>query len=228
MLDLITPNMMNPYVGTFIVGLVFGSTVCTFACSSYLVTYIASLGRGFRAGVENALVFGIGRVVVYSLLGLLTGISSSFLNASSYKEYVPLVFGIAVILIGINLFFKKASCSFSKRERNKPSRQASGHFDSHVFLMGLTWGFIPCAPLIAILLYSAAFFSLTESIILACLFGLGTLTSPLLPLCGMTGWIANLAQRKTLTLRKWISRIGGSILLLMGVSILLNPLITSI
>jgi sulfite exporter TauE/SafE len=228
MLDLITSNMMNPYVGAFSVGLLSGSTVCTFACSSYLVTYTASRGRGFRAGVENALMFGIGRVLVYSLLGFLTGISSGFLNASSYKEYVPMVFGIVVILIGINLFFKKASCNFSKIRRNKPPRQTDGHFDSHAFLMGLTLGFLPCAPLVGILLYSATFLSLTESVILACLFGLGTLVSPLLPLCGMASWITNLAQSETITLRKWIPRIGGTILVLMGVSILLNPLITSI
>jgi len=51
------------------------------------------------------------------------------------------------------------------------------------------------------------------SVTLAVLFGLGTTISPLLILGGVTGWLLNKAP----LFRKWISRAGGVILIMLGV-----------
>ena len=56
------------------------------------------------------------------------------------------------------------------------------------------------------------------SVGLAVLFGLGTTISPILVLGGLTGWLLNKAP----LLRKWISVAGAGILIVLGISALIN------
>jgi threonine/homoserine/homoserine lactone efflux protein len=49
----------------------------------------------------------------------------------------------------------------------------------------------------------------------------GTAASPLLLLGGMTGWLLEKAP----LLRKWISRFGGAVLILLGISVLISAVI---
>ena len=86
--------------------------------------------------------------------------------------------------------------------------------------MGFTRGFILCPPLVALLVYSATF-GQVNSTIMAVLFGVGTALSPLLILGGATGWLLNKAPLFT----KWLSKIGGIALVVMGLSVLISSLI---
>ncbi|MEJ2126532.1 MAG: hypothetical protein P8X84_03325, partial [Candidatus Bathyarchaeota archaeon] len=57
--------------------------------------------------------------------------------------------------------------------------------------------------------------------ILAILFGFGTALSPLLLLGGVTGYLLNKAP----LFSKWLSRIGGTVLVVMGLSILVTAIL---
>ena len=76
-------------------------------------------------------------------------------------------------------------------------------------------------PLFALLVgYALPFAGPLDGLLLAVLFGLGTVLSPLLLLGGVTGWLLNKAP----LFRRWIALFGGGILILLG----LVTLITSV
>ena len=93
-------------------------------------------------------------------------------------------------------------------------------FDIRAFSMGFTKGLVICPPLVALLLYAVTF-SQVDCTIMAVLFGVGTALSPLLVLGGATGWLLKKAPLFT----KWLSRIGGIALILMGFGVLFGALI---
>ena len=78
-----------------------------------------------------------------------------------------------------------------------------------------------CPYLVAILLlYTLPFGSPIDSFAVAVLFGLGTALSPMLLLGGVTGWLLHKAP----LFRKWISLVGGGVLVVLGVIAIANTI----
>ena len=221
------PEIPNPYVAAFAVGLLYGFTFCTSACLPYVTSYIAGIGAGFRKGVIVTSIYNLGRVTAYALIGGLIGMLKLLVNDAiflSYQKYSSFAFGIVTILIGTHILLKSRSpsCTCSAENgKNLGVKKLTERFDIRAFSLGLTRGLIVCPPLIALLLYSVTFAAPMDSFIFAVLFGLGTALSPLLLLGGVTGWLLNKAP----LFSKWISRIGAGILIVLGLSMLLNAII---
>lgn len=78
-----------------------------------------------------------------------------------------------------------------------------------------------CPPLLALLLYSLPFAAPIDGLIIALLFGIGTVVSPLLLLGGVTGCLLNKAP----LFRKWIAIFGGGILIVLGLITLLTAIL---
>jgi sulfite exporter TauE/SafE len=94
-------------------------------------------------------------------------------------------------------------------------------FEVRAFSRGFTKGFVLCPLLVALLLYGVTSSPQINSNLLIVLFGLGTAASPLLFIGGMTCWLLEKAPLLT----KWISKFGGAILILLGVSVLVLAII---
>ena len=220
------PEIPNPYLASFAFGLMYGLIFCTSACLPYITSYIAGIGAGFRRGVIVASIYNLGRVTAYALIGGLVGTLKLLVNDAvllPYQKYSSFVFGIVTIAIGAHILLKSRSpaCNCSAEKGNAGVTKLSERFDIRAFSLGFTRGLIVCPPLIALLLYSATFAAPIDSFIFAALFGLGTALSPLLLLGGVTGWLLNKAP----LFSKWISRIGGGILILLGLSMLINAIV---
>jgi len=69
-----------------------------------------------------------------------------------------------------------------------------------------------------VLLISVASAAPVDSFFIALLFGLGTALSPLLLFAGVAGWLLSKAP----LWRKWIAMAGGAVLMLLGISALVN------
>ena len=227
---LLPTEIANPYVGAFVVGLLYGAVFCTSSCLPYIASYIAGIGAGFRKGVIATLIYNMGRVTAYALIGGAIGIFSgafrvmvSESSISSFQQYASYGFGIVTTLIGISILLKSRSINHDcnpECNKNLGLKEIGGRFDVRAFFLGFSRGLIICPPLALLLLYSVTFVAPTDSFVVAVLFGLGTALSPMLLLGGVTGWLLSKAP----LFRKWIAIIGGGMLIVLGVAAIANTI----
>ena len=219
-------QISNPYIASLVLGLLYGITFCTTSCLPYLVSYIAGTGAGFKKGIVITTVYNSGRIVAYAILGTIVGLLSAAISEeafSAYQQYSPIAFGAIIIFIGVRILMKKMGTTCNCTEKKIESIGISNftsRFDLRAFSMGFTKGLILCPPLVAVLLYAGTFSAVSYTL-LAVLFGLGTALSPLLLIGGATGYLLNKAPLFT----KWLSRIGGIALVVMGLSVLVSALL---
>jgi thiol:disulfide interchange protein DsbD len=226
------PEIPNPYVYALAVGLLYGTVFCTSTCLPYIASYIAGIGADFRKGVVATLIYNMGRVAGYALIGGLVGILSGVfrfvVSESSFsviQQYSSYGFGIVTILIGVSILLKSRNASNAcnpECNKNLELKKPGKSFDVQAFSLGFTRGLVVCPYLVAVLLvYSVPFASPIDSFALAVLFGLGTAISPMLLLGGVTGWLLNKAP----LFRKWISLVGGVVLIILGIITLASTLV---
>jgi cytochrome c-type biogenesis protein len=225
------PEISNPYLGAFAIGVFYGLVVCTASCLPYLTSYIAGIGAGFKKGVKVTLIFNSGRILAYALIGGLIGLFSGLISLVApeailpFQVYASLVFGIVTVAIGASILLKarKPQCSIQGGVNMVASgRIGRFRFDFGAFSLGLTRGLIICPPLITLLVvYALPFSNPVGSMTLAVLFGLGTTVSPILVLGGVTGWLLNKAP----LFRKWISISGGAVLIILGIVTIVSSII---
>jgi cytochrome c-type biogenesis protein len=225
----VLPEIPNPYVQAFAVGILYGLVFCTSSCLPYIASYIAGVGADFRKGVTITLIYNVGRVAAYALIGVLIGVFSSVFrlvvdesSLAAFQQYSSYAFGIVTMVIGITILLKsRTSLPNCKPECNKnPEVKAAGRFDLRAFSLGFSRGLIVCPPLALLLLYSVPFATPIDSFAVAVLFGLGTSISPMLLLGGVTGWLLNKAP----LFRKWLSIAGGGTLVVLGVLAIINAI----
>ncbi|PVX26497.1 MAG: hypothetical protein CW716_05830 [Candidatus Bathyarchaeum sp.] len=219
-------QISNPYLASLALGLLYGFTVCTSSCLPYLASYIAGIKAGFRKGVTVTAIYNTGRIAAYAVIGTIAGLLRTLVDEAFFETYQTIfsaIFAIAVIAIGVSIFFKKSSCNTCVPENVEPQSGLEGFrqkFDVRAFFMGFTKGFVLCPPLVAFLLYALTNYQ-ANSTVLAVLFGLGTALSPMLILAAVVGWLLEKAP----LFRKWTSILGAVALILLGVSILALALI---
>lgn len=223
------PEIPNPYVQAFVVGLLFGLIFCTSSCLPYIASYIAGVGADFRKGVKITLIYNVGRVIGYALIGGVVGIFSGVFrfvvdktSLAAFQQYSSYAFGIVTMIIGLTILVKNNSTPHKcTPESNKnPELKETGRFDVRAFSLGFSRGLIVCTPLALLLLYSVPFATPIDSFAVAILFGLGTTISPMLLLGGVTGWLLNKAP----LFRKWLSIAGGGTLVVLGVLTIVNAI----
>ena len=225
------PEIPNPYIGAFTIGVLYGTVFCTSTCLPYIASYIAGVGADFRKGVIATLIYNLGRVVAYALIGGLVGIVSGLFRVvvdessfSAFQQYSSYGFGIVTIIVGASILWK----SRSPPQECKPEcgkhfglKKIGGRFDVRAFSLGFSRGLIVCPYLVAILLlYSIPLEAPIDSFIVAVLFGLGTALSPMVLLGGVTGWLLNKAP----LFRKWLAIAGGGMLVVLGVLTLISTI----
>ncbi len=224
------PGLANPYLEALVSGFAFGAVVCTSSCLPYIASYIAGINAGFRKGVLVTLIFNLGRITAYALIGAAIGafkvVASDPLLTSfqqSFQLYSGPAFGAISIAMGVYLLFKSKNSHGCNKEAAKTvnGKKFLGRFDFGAFTLGFSRGLIVCGPLMLILATSIPFGSPVDSIALAILFGVGTSLSPILLFGGATGWLLSKAP----LFRKWISIGGAALLIVLGAITLFSAII---
>ena len=223
---IVLEQISNPYLASLVVGVIYGLTFCTTLCMPYLVSYIAGVKAGFRKGVIITATYNFGRVIAYAIIGSLIGVFTSFIDSiflSAYQQVFSIIFGLVIIIIGVSIFFRKSHgncCNAKSREPKWVFRSLKQRFDVRAFSMGFTKGLVICPALLAVLFYSITQVNVNLALI-AILFGLGTSISPLLLLGGAVGWLLEKAP----DFRKYLSYMGGVLLIFLGIYVLLLVLV---
>ncbi|HTY73975.1 MAG TPA: sulfite exporter TauE/SafE family protein [Candidatus Nanoarchaeia archaeon] len=220
------PDIANPYVAALAGGFLYGLVFCTSTCLPFIAGYIAGINAGFRKGVGVTLIFNGGRITAYAIVGAVVGVFKLIMDnafRSAFQLYSSFAFSVITIGIGATILIQNkplvCDCPAVKPEK-KVFWGFTSRFDVRAYTLGLSRGLLLCTPLLALLAYSLTFAAPFDSFAMAVLFGVGTALSPMLLLGGATGWLLNKAP----LFRKWISRLGAVVLIVLGLVTLLSTI----
>jgi hypothetical protein len=158
----------------FLSGLVLGLGVCSLHCSLFLAPVTARVCSGWRGGLATALLFGLGKSTAMAVYGGLAVMMGLLVYDLFSHRWISFVAGMAVAAVGVWFLLYSGSCGRMSR-RGSP------------FLLGLVDGAVPCGATTGFLLYLAAHgggipFGVASGLV----FGIGTMTGPVLVVCGIT------------------------------------------
>ena len=92
-------------------GFVIGSGPCMLVCAPILLPYIAGTKRTWQEGLKAALIFGLTRLAVYTLMGGVVGYIGYYLFRLFYNRfwgiYLWIIAGIFIIILGFLIMIGK-------------------------------------------------------------------------------------------------------------------------
>ncbi len=177
---------MNLPALAFFTGL-FGSLHCVGMCGP-LAFGVPSRMSGFWAMLFDKLSYNAGRILSYSILGLILGIIGNRLWIAGLQQAVSIVSGILIVLAALSRLLKKypvkwkGSSGFLKvfnRLFSYALKQKAGHF-----FIGVLNGFLPCGFVYLALVGALQAESIEGSVLFMFWFGLGTAPLMLLAMLG--------------------------------------------
>jgi len=209
-----------------IAGLAFGAGPCNVTCLPYLGPVFLQ-GNGIRQSWRIILPFTLGRLSGYTSLGLAAGLAGQAVTEIIQSSVAGWILGVAAIVVGMSLVFKKSGCSAHQTEQARREQsitfvspldqQQQNTLPAPLFMLGAGMALNPCVPLTAILAAAAASGSITQGISLGLAFGLGAVVIPAL-VFGLL--IAHFGAELKQNIGKWskhVEKASGVLLILLGV-----------
>lgn len=193
-----------------------GAGPCLLVCAPILLPYIAGTKKTWQEGLRATLVFGLTRLVIYTLLGGVVGYVGYYLfQLLSDQIWGKVLWGFAgifIIILGSLIAFGKGLenpfCRYLQKNTVETSTKS-------MVVLGIVIGLSPCLPLIAVLteiMFIAEKFY--QGFIYGFAFGVGTVISPLL----LLGMAAPLLPAKL----PWMERLCGILLIGIGFYLILK------
>ncbi|MBN2014005.1 MAG: sulfite exporter TauE/SafE family protein [Candidatus Altiarchaeota archaeon] len=235
--DILTPeNLAVALTGSFIFGLIIGSTSCP-VCSLPLIGYVMGAEPTAKKAFWASITYHLGRLITFFLLGIIVlvlgySLSEGFegVGGGLITTLANIFVGILMILFSMELFgLIDLSKHFSIRmmQRLKIPLISVDH-PLHLLVWGMFVG-LGCsitqiAPLLAIFLGTSEH-GLVYAVIAVLLFSVGTMITPtiLLVLAGSSVEITEKYFESGL--RKYAGWLGGLILLYIGLQYLILEII---
>ena len=135
----------------------------------------------------SLLLYQFGRVITYSLIGLIFGLAGRRIYISGYQQWFSIGLGILVLLLAALYFFNRYTIHLSLLNRfyayvqkmiGKILKNAGSPFS--FLLMGLANGLLPCGLVYVAVAATLSFTDVYHSIGFMAMFGLGTLPAMML------------------------------------------------
>lgn len=175
--------------------------------------------KRFWSTVRPSLLYNLGRVISYTVIGGLVGAMGSVVSFSGRsKGLVQLIAGVFMIIMGINMLgifpeLRRFNLSMPRIFRSKLSGIKKGNSP---FYIGLINGLMPCGPLQAMQLYSLSTGSFFKGALAMFLFSLGTV-----PLMFGLGALSSILSK---TFTEKIMSVGAVLVVILGISMLTSGL----
>lgn len=221
------PDMsFTPFIFAFGIGIFYGWTSCTFICLPFLSLYIIGTDKGIARGLRTTMIFNAGRVLSYTVLGLLVGLIGQGIIGSTNQIVTSIAFSVVVVSIGLMMMFieERRSCEAGHKRIDFLKRLPDNNALKAIIL-GISIALIPCAGLLTVFALSAVSFHPLTGALAGFLFGLGSMLSPLLAIGAGAGWFASKVQMNSPNLRIWVKRISGGLLVFIGMVMFFMTLI---
>lgn len=225
------------FIGIFILGILTAATPCSIALLVAMISYVGTLQKesekktkklsiqGFWIGV----VFTLGMSFVFFIFGMIISSLGLFLEVSNLFY---IMVGIILIILGINIF-KPLSEFIHTKAKDEPDTKIMKKGQNlfikiskrsiyiGAFFLGILFsiGWAPCAISLLmpvfVLILSQKLTILTGGLLLF-VFGIGH-GIPIIPLCTVTSSIRGKVGNKYVAAGKWMQRIFGIIIIIIGV-----------
>nr|WP_034867827.1 sulfite exporter TauE/SafE family protein [Clostridium lundense] len=195
------------YFALFVIGLLT-SIHCVGMCGGIMLSQSIVKEKSTKLeAIKPAILYNLGRVLSYTVLGGAIGALGSLFSLSLFsKAIIQIIAAIFMIIMGFNLagfnLFKKFyiklpwnSCSL-KRKFSSP------------FLVGILNGFMPCGPLQTLQIYALSTGSAFKGALSMFIFSLGTV-----PLMFSFGTLSGLLSKKY---TKNLLRYSGILIIFLG------------
>ena len=177
---------MNLWALAFFTGL-FGSVHCLGMCGP-LAFAVPSKHSNQWLVLLDKLVYQVGRIISYSILGIIIGVIGKQLWLSGLQQSVSILSGVFIILAALSQLkkrqFLRGQSSVVISYYNKIFSYALQHKANHL-IMGVLNGFLPCGFVYLALAGAVNTGNVTDSALYMALFGLGTLPLMLIATFGM-------------------------------------------
>jgi uncharacterized protein len=191
---------MNMLIQALLLGISYGFGPCMISCAPVLVPLLISTSKNTRQAFVATLIFSLGRITVYVILGLMMGAIGRLLNVTLPRWFV----GAFMIALGLSVMFRVQNrCLLSKIKITGPHM---------AFVAGLLMGITPCAPMLAALALAVSAKSVIMGGLIALVFGIGTVVSPLLIIGILSGKWAQLKEFRSIN-----HFVAGGFLILLGI-----------
>ena len=171
--------MISSIVSGFLIGLA-GSVHCAGMCGP-LQLIVPSFNKGKHAGVKEFLSYHSGRIILYVVLGLLSGLLGLKGFIFQSFQWTSIILGSLMLIlawIGINNSNKVNTMILREiQQRMNSSYQTMRNSPSYliIFNIGILNGLLPCGMVYFALLNALSSESVSNSIIAMIGFGIGTL-----------------------------------------------------
>lgn len=186
----------------FIVG-ILGSFHCIGMCGPIAIALPAPKGGAFKHVLQK-LLYNLGRVITYSLMGAVLGLLGQKIKLFGFQQALSIFLGIIILfslLLPVkfngNFVFLKLNKYFQKYLKPKIARLFSDDSNSSFLLIGILNGFLPCGLVYIALAGAVASGSVINGILFMAMFGFGTL--PAMFIASMAGSFININIRKKMT-----------------------------
>lgn len=221
---------MSTQALAFFMGLL-GSLHCVAMCGPLLMA-LPSSGKAHRQIVVNRLIYQIGRIITYGILGAIIGFISVGAAYKGWQQGLSLATGFTLIGMALFTFFGHRSSGLLKAQQKlfSPLFKRMGYWlyrPGGNFIAGVLNGFLPCGMVYMALATALNTGSTWNGAQFMLLFGLGTL--PLMLLTGLAGnYIKRMIPFKLSTWLPALFLIMGTWFILRGANLdipFLSPLI---
>ena len=213
------------FLAAFSMGL-FGSPHCLGMCGSIVTAFGLSM-QHVSDSKKNGLIltYHLGRLISYSLLGLIASVVGVAILQSFMSNSAPrIVLGAVLVLIGLSmlglpLFNQLEKVGMRFWQSLAPIRKKVFPIDSFgkALFAGLLWGFLPCGLVYGALMMAIAGNNIATGAALMFVFGLGTM-----PMLIATQKTVGMLQSSIKNFR--LRQINGVIMMLSGLAVIFIPM----
>ncbi|MCA9103688.1 MAG: sulfite exporter TauE/SafE family protein [Pirellulales bacterium] len=181
-----------------------GSAHCIGMCGGFALT-IGLASGGWSSNLNRQLVYSLGRVFTYTLLGAVAGFAGNRLAVGSgsltnVQAALAIAAGVFLVVQGVwsagylrpktNSHLGRALCGLSRHF----AAILKGPSIINIFAAGVFTGFLPCGLVYAFLALAASSGSMAAGAITMALFGMGTV--PAMTAAGTGATLLSLSMRK--------------------------------